>query len=62
MLRLRSNCTVIELTPSTLDEVICVTPGICANCRSSGAVTDEAMVTGSAPGSIVVVWMVGKST
>ena len=43
---------MIELTPSTLDEVIWVTPGICANCVSSGVVTDDAMVTGSAPGRL----------
>ncbi len=36
--------------------------GICPNCRSSGAVTSEAMVSGLAPGSCVVIWMVGKST
>jgi len=51
MLRLRSNCTVIELLPSVLDEVICVTPGICANWRSSGAVTDDAIVSGPPPGN-----------
>ena len=62
MLRPRSNCTVIELVPRTLDDVSCVTPGIRANCFSSGVVTDDAMVTGSAPGSCVVTWMVGKST
>ena len=28
MLRLRSNWSVIEVEPSTLVEVICVTPGI----------------------------------
>ncbi len=53
---------MIELTPRTLEEVICATPGIWANCFSSGVVTDDAMVTGSAPGSCVVTWMVGKST
>ena len=48
--------------PSPLDEVVCVTPGICANCRSSGWATDDAMIAGLAPGSVAVTWMVGKST
>src|SRR5258708_19626526 len=39
MLRLRSNCTVIELFPSVLDEAICVTPGIWPNCRPSAPLT-----------------------
>ena len=36
--------------------------GIWPNWRSSGAVTSAAMVSGLAPGSCVVTWMVGKST
>ena len=32
------------------------------NCRSSGVATDEAMVSGLAPGSAAETWMVGKST
>ena len=32
------------------------------NCRSSGAATDVAIVSGSAPGSVAVTWIVGKST
>ena len=43
----------IVVAPSALSEVIWVTPGICANCRSSGAATDEAMVSALAP------WQVG---
>ena len=39
-----------------------VSAGICPNCRSSGAVTSDAVVSGLAPGSCVVTWMVGKST
>ena len=62
MLRDRSNWTVIALLPSALLDVIWVTPGICPNCRSSGWVTEEAMVSGLAPGSCVVTWIVGKST
>ena len=34
--------------PSPLEEVICVTPGICANCRSSGVAIAEAIVSGRA--------------
>ena len=45
-----------------LVDVICETPGICANCRSSGCATDEAIVSGLAPGSDAETWMVGKST
>ena len=38
-----------ELPPELL-EVICFSPGICPNWRSSGAVTEEAMTSGLAPG------------
>ena len=62
MSRLRSNCSVIWLIPNELDEVIDCSDGICPNWRSSGAVTSDAMVSGLAPGSWVVTWMVGKST
>ena len=36
--------------------------GIWPSVRSSGAVTMFAIVSGLAPGSCVVTWMVGKST
>ncbi len=36
--------------PPLLTEVICFSPGICPNCRSSGAVTDEAITSGPPPG------------
>src|SRR5215470_5971234 len=62
MLRLRSNWSVIEVEPSTLVDVICVTPGICPNCRSSGAATVEAIVSELAPGSWADTCTVGKST
>ena len=52
MLRSRSNCTTTVVVPSPLDEVVCVTPGICANCRSSGWATDEAMVVGAGAGQL----------
>ena len=53
---------MIWLIPNELDEVIVDSAGIWPNCRSSGAVTSDAMVSGFAPGSCVVTWMVGKST
>ena len=62
MLRFSSNCSVIEVEPSVLVEVICVTPAIWPNCRSSGCATVAAMVSGLAPGSDAEPLMVGKST
>src|ERR1700722_12657772 len=62
MSRSRLNCTVIELEPSELVEVSSVTPGMMENCRSSGAVTLEAMASALAPGSDAETWMVGKAT
>ena len=62
MLRARSNCSVMLVMPSPLVEVICARPGIAANCCSSGVATDDAMVSGLAPGSCAVTWIVGKST
>ena len=59
MARLSSNCTVSWVKPSALIEVSWVTPGICENCCSSGVATEEAMVSGSAPGSWAVTWIVG---
>ena len=32
------------------------------NCFSSGVATDDAIVSGLAPGRLRVTWMVGKST
>src|SRR5258708_28733518 len=62
MLRLRSNCRTIEVFPSDDVEVIVVTPAMVENCRSRIEATDAAMVSGLAPGSCAVTWMVGKST
>jgi hypothetical protein len=42
------------VAPSALVEVSWVTPGICANCRSSGAATDVAMVSALAPCQVAV--------
>ena len=62
MLRLRSNCKTTDVEPNELDGVISVTPAMRPNWRSSGVATDEAMVSGLAPGSLAETWMVGKST
>ena len=62
MFRLRSNCRTIEVLPSDEVEVIAVTPAIFENCRSRIEATEEAMVSGLAPGSWAWTWMVGKST
>ena len=62
MLRLRSNCSVIAESPKAEDEVIVVSDGICPSWRSSGAVTSSDIVSGLAPGSCVLIWIVGKST
>ena len=52
----------MPVAPSELVDVIWVTPGIWAIWRSSGWATDEAMVSGEAPGSDAETEMVGKST
>src|SRR6266436_2489305 len=62
MSRLRSNCRVTFVEPRPLEEVICVTPAMRLNCRSSGVATAEAMVSGLAPGRPAPTPMVGKST
>ena len=36
--------------PKELMDVICCSPGTCPNCFSRGAVTDEVMTSGLAPG------------
>src|SRR5260370_813391 len=62
MSRFKSNCSVIPVEPSPLDDVICVTPAMRPNWRSSGVATAEAMVSGLAPGRFAPTEMVGKST
>ena len=61
MLRLSANWMVIVLMPWALTEVIESMPAIVENCFSSGVATAAAMVSGLAPGSSPVTWMVGKS-
>ena len=46
----RLNCRVMTEPPPELVEVIWFRPGICPNWRSSGAVTEEAITSGLAPG------------
>src|SRR6266478_5183297 len=59
MLRLRSNCRVIEVDPSVLVELTVLSPALVENCRSSGVATEDAIVSGLPPGSWAVTWMVG---
>src|ERR1700722_11225351 len=62
MLRVRANCTVMEVAPRALKEVISVTPGIWPSCRSKGVATEDAIVSALAPVSVAVTCTVGKST
>ena len=62
MLRSSVNCSVIEVLPSPLHDVMATRPGMAANCSSSGVATDVAMVSGLAPGRLAKTVMVGKST
>ena len=50
------------LDPSELDDVISVTAAIRPNWRSRGVATEEAMVSGLAPGKPALTEMVGNST
>src|SRR5579859_6051615 len=61
MLRLRSNWRVMLVDPSWLLEVIWLTPAIRPNWRSKGVATEEAMVSGLAPGSPACTEMTGYS-
>ena len=60
--RSKSNCKVIRVEPRVLDEVISETEAMRENCRSSGVATEEAMISGLAPGNDADTLMVGKST
>ena len=62
MLRPRVNVMVMEAIPSALVDVIESMPAMVVNWRSRGVATAEAIVSGVAPGSDAVTWMVGKST
>src|SRR5277367_5511612 len=62
MFRLRSYCSVRDVDPSELEDVISVTPAIRPNCRSNGVATDDAIVSGLAPGRLALTEIVGNST
>src|ERR1051326_6319620 len=62
MSRSRSNCRVMLVEPEELFDVICVTPAMRPNCRSSGVATAEAIVSGFAPGRLAETETVGNST
>jgi hypothetical protein len=48
--------------PRKLLDVIDVMPEIVENCLSSGVATEDAIVSGLAPGKLAETWIVGKST
>ncbi len=52
---------VIEVAPSELVDDISLMPAIWVNWVSSGCATDDAIVSGLAPGNDALTWMVGKS-
>ena len=52
----------IPVVPNWLTEVIWLMPAIRPNCRSSGVATDEAIVSGLAPGNEAPTEMTGNST
>src|ERR1700722_14942475 len=62
ILRLRSNCMVMEQLPRELDDVISFRPAMRPNWRSRGVATEDAMVPGLAPGNVAVTIRVGNST
>src|SRR5579864_4324957 len=62
MLRSRANCNAIDVLPLVDVEVIESIPAMVENCFSSGVATDDAIVSGLAPGKVAVTCIVGKST
>src|SRR5579871_512782 len=62
ILRFKSNWRVMLQDPRVLDEVISVTAAIRPNWRSSGVATEDAIVSGLAPGRPALTEIVGKST
>src|SRR5689334_15341223 len=61
-LRERLNWSVICVDPCEEVDDMLSRPAIVENCRSSGVATEDAMVSGEAPGSAAETWIVGKST
>src|SRR3974390_829660 len=61
-LRLRLNWIVMLLCPREFVDVIESMPAIVENCFSNGVATEEAIVSGLAPGREALTKIVGKST
>jgi hypothetical protein len=61
MSRVSLNWMVTEVVPKALVEVIESMPAIVENCFSSGVATEDAMVSGLAPGRFALTEIVGKS-
>jgi hypothetical protein len=59
MSRESSNCSVTCVSPSALADVMLSRPAMVENCRSNGVATEEAIVSGLAPGRLAVTEMVG---
>ncbi len=59
MLRLKLNCSVIDVAPGVLELVMASMPAMVVNAFSSGVATAEAMVSGDAPGSEAFTVMIG---
>ncbi len=62
MSRSRLNWMVMLVFPRALELLIVSMPAMLENCFSSGVATEEAMVSGLAPGSVAETDRVGKST
>jgi hypothetical protein len=62
MFRSKLNCNVTLDAPRELEEVISLTAAIRPNWRSSGVATEEAIISGLAPGKPADTDIVGKST
>ena len=58
----RLNWSVICVEPCDELEFMLSRPAIVVNCFSRGVATEEAIVSGEAPGSDAATWIVGKST
>ncbi len=54
ILRSRVNCTVMAVVPCEFTELMDWMPAMVENSRSSGVATEEAMVSGLAPGTAAV--------
>ncbi len=59
MSRVLTNSSVTEVLPCVLTELMVARPGMVENCFSSGNATDDAMVSGLAPGSWAETLMTG---